>query len=121
MGRYLPKTYNGNTLSRSDGTDTVSYTWDAENRLVSADDGSTVTTYGYDADGIRVSAETDGEVTMYLVDKNRDYAQVLEERDGSGGLIVSYVYGDDLIRQKRGDAGVPGVRGVRGRFGGHLT
>ncbi|GBC61020.1 Rhs family protein [Desulfonema ishimotonii] len=58
----------------------------------------------FDADGIRVSAETDGNVTDYLVDKNRDYAQVLEERDGSGGLIVSYVYGDDLIRQKRGDA-----------------
>jgi len=35
------------------------------------------------------------------VDKNRDYAQVLEERS-SGSLIVSYIYGDDLISQKRG-------------------
>ncbi|GBC61018.1 Rhs family protein [Desulfonema ishimotonii] len=49
-----------------------------------------------------MSAETDGEVTKYLIDKNRDYAQVLEERDADGNLIVDYVYGDDLIRQERG-------------------
>jgi 20S proteasome alpha/beta subunit len=35
------------------------------------------------------------------VDKNRDYTQVLEERDGSGTVIVKYTYGDDLISQKR--------------------
>jgi RHS repeat-associated protein len=38
------------------------------------------------------------------VDKNRDYAQVLEERDGAGTLAVSYVYGDDLISQERSGA-----------------
>jgi RHS repeat-associated protein len=40
-------------------------------------------------------------VTNYLVDSNRDYAQVLEERDGSGNLLVRYVYGHDLISQHR--------------------
>jgi len=58
--------------------------------------------YAYDADGIRVRSVTDGVVTNYLADKNRDYAQVLEEKDVDGNLIVSYVYGDDLISQKRG-------------------
>ena len=40
-------------------------------------------------------------VTTYLVDSNRDYAQVLEERDSSGNLLVRYVYGHDLISQTR--------------------
>jgi hypothetical protein len=35
------------------------------------------------------------------VDKNRDYAQVLYKCDESGELIVRYIYGDDLISQKR--------------------
>ncbi len=60
------------------------------------------TEYAYDADGIRVRSVTDGVVTNYLVDKNRPYAQVLEERDDAGSLTVSYVYGDDLISQRRG-------------------
>ncbi len=59
--------------------------------------------YSYDVDGIRISKTIDGTgVTNYLVDKNRPYAQVLEERDGSEALIVSYIYGDDLISQERG-------------------
>ena len=35
------------------------------------------------------------------MDKNRDYAQVLEEIDGNVQTQVSYIYGDDLISQKR--------------------
>ena len=42
------------------------------------------------------------EVTHYLVDNNRNYAQVLQERDGAGSVLVDYTYGDDLISQKRG-------------------
>jgi RHS repeat-associated protein len=57
--------------------------------------------YAYDADGIKVSSTLDGVLTGYLVDKNRDHAQVLEERDVAGALIVSYIYGDDLISQNR--------------------
>ncbi len=59
--------------------------------------------YSYNADGIRIEKTVDGtDTTSYLVDKNRPYAQVLEERDGSNNLQVSYVYGDDLISQDRG-------------------
>ena len=49
-----------------------------------------------------MASETDGAQTVFVVDKNRQYAQVLEERDGTGSLTVSYVYGDDLISQQRG-------------------
>ncbi len=83
---------NGNAVSR----DGVIFGYDYENRLVSAGSAN----YAYDADGIRVSSAADGSTTDYLVDKNRQYAQVLEERNG--GSSVSYVYGDDLISRKQG-------------------
>jgi RHS repeat-associated protein len=81
---------------------TTTYTWDAESRLKgsqSAGDG-TNTVYDYDNAGIRISQSIDGVETNYLVDKNRDYAQVLEEYT-DGGVQASYIYGKDLISQSR--------------------
>ena len=95
---------NGNTISKTDATETTLYSYDYENHLILVDTATTDTLYDYDADGIRVSSETDGSVTDFLVDKNRDYAQVLEERDTTGAIIVEYIYGDDLISQERGGA-----------------
>jgi RHS repeat-associated protein len=92
---------NGNTTGKSDGTLVTTYGYDYENRLISTEDPAGITNYTYDVDGIRVMSETAGDVTTYLVDKNRSYAQVLEETDDSGGLMVRYVYGDDLISQNR--------------------
>jgi len=60
-----------------------------------------VVSYTYDTDGIRVSSTVNGVTTQYLVDKNRDYAQVLEEYQ-DGDLLAEYVYGNDLISQERG-------------------
>jgi len=93
---------NGNTLSRSDGTVTTDYTYDYENRLIEAQTGASIAAYIYDTDGIRVNSDTDGNVINFIVDKNRPFAQVLEERDGTNSLIVRYAYGDDLISQTRG-------------------
>ena len=76
--------------------DGVIFRYDYENRLVSA--GSVG--YAYDADGIRVSSVSAGSATDYVVDRNRQYAQVLEEKNAAGS--VSYVHGDDLISRKQG-------------------
>jgi RHS repeat-associated protein len=63
-------------------------------------------------------------VTSYLVDSNRDYAQVVAESKG-GTIGVSYVYGNDLISQKRGNAesfylvdGLGSTRGLTNAAGG---
>ena len=93
---------NGNTLSRSDGANITVYTYNPENRLTTAQTPTSFIAYKYDADGIRASSTVNGVRTDYLVDKNRDFAQVLEEVDGSSNLLVSYVYGDDLLSQNRG-------------------
>lgn len=54
----------GNVLSDSAHT----YSYDAENRLVSVDHGAT--TYGYDADGQRVFKTTAGALTDFIYDRD---------------------------------------------------
>ncbi len=45
---------------------------------------------------------------LHTTDKNRPYAQVLEERDAAtGDLQMAYTYGDDLISQHRPDPADP--------------
>jgi len=41
-----------------------------------------------------------GTAIDYLLDKNRDFSQVLKEYDGLGNSIVDYVYGDDLTANR---------------------
>ncbi len=95
---------NGNTLSKSSLSEQINYTWNQENRLVTAQTttstGTTTSEYSYNGDGIRVMSRSNGQETRYLVDGNRDYAQVLEEYNNSG-VQVSYVYGHNLISQHR--------------------
>ena len=101
---------NGNMVEKvvdnpSTGIKTTLYTYDAENRLATVDDGSGVggvVSYAYDADGIRTSKLVGVTLTTYVVDKNRPYAQVLEERLEVGGVstvVKRYVYGHDLLSQ----------------------
>ena len=97
---------NGNLTEKIGVDEQVHYAYDAENHLIRAETtrfGVTIVVeYAYDARGNRVKKSIDGlAVTTYLVDENRDYAQVLEERDGDGNLLVRYVYGHDLISQTR--------------------
>lgn len=94
---------NGNTLSKRQGANVLaSYSWDHENRLTGAAEGGHSIAYAYDADGNRVAKALNGVTSHYLVDRNRDYAEVVEERAANGDLIVGYVHGDDLIKQTRG-------------------
>jgi RHS repeat-associated protein len=95
---------NGNTLTKTVGTAKTTYEWDIENRLVGADtdgDGVNDVTNEYDGDGVRIRQTVAGEETRFLVDKNRDYAQVLEEYTPSKIIKASYIYGHDLISQLR--------------------
>ena len=66
----------------------TSYTYDAEGQLV----------------GERIGTEpTAANVIYYLADKNLPYSQILEERDGGGGLKAAYQFADTmLLKQERG-------------------
>ncbi|MGA1840051.1 MAG: PKD domain-containing protein [bacterium] len=93
---------NGNTITKTEGSNITTYSYDYENRPVEVNTPTSLISYIYDSDGIKVSSTVNGAVTSYLVDKNRAYAQVLEETDAGSSLIAGYVHGDDLISMKRG-------------------
>jgi RHS repeat-associated protein len=99
---------NGNMVSRTDGTHSDTFSYDAENRLVATDVqiGPTAgsVTHSYDAEGIRTSRTENGRTTRYTVDKNRELAQVLVEID-ERGTVATYTHGLDLLSQTRPSGG----------------
>ena len=98
------KTYsydqNGNILLEK-GNTTVSYEYDYGNHLIKVNNGQNIVEYTYDSQGIRIGKKVNNDEIKYLVDDMNPYAQVVEERDSKGELIVSYTYGNDLISQNR--------------------
>ena len=92
---------NGETTSKTSSAGAVTYTWDFEGKMVGAVSPGELLAFAYDVDGIRTAKSVNGTLTKFVVDKNRDYAQVLEERDAANNLNVAYIYGDDLISQER--------------------
>ncbi|MBC2717914.1 MAG: hypothetical protein HF978_21650, partial [Desulfobacteraceae bacterium] len=92
---------NGNTITKSAAGESIAYDYNFENQLTGMQTLASTVAYQYDADGIRVAQDVDGAQTVFIVDKNRQYAQILEERDTLGSLTVSYIHGDDLVSQDR--------------------
>ncbi len=92
---------NGNLVSRSSSAGSETYGYDGENRLVSVALPAGSYTYAYDADGIRTSRTLAGVATNFLVDKNRDFAQVLTE--SAGANVFAYSWGDQLLAAQGSD------------------
>jgi len=93
---------NGNLIERDDGTNQDTFVYDAENRLINADiniGSASTSSYEYDVDGVRRSKTVNSVTTYHLTDKNRPYAQVIEEIDDMDVVQMRYLYGDDLISQ----------------------
>ena len=93
----------GNLVEASNAGVGTTYDWDAINRLVGVTTPSGAATFGYDFEGRRVSKSTAAGDVDYLVDpiNPTGYSQVIEERDGGGGLLASYSYGTDLVAMQR--------------------
>ena len=103
-GIHTAYTYDANDRLLTAGSE--NYTYDANNRLIQMiknENGIEIdnVSYQYDIDGLRVAKNDDGISTHYFVDKNRDYGQVLHELDDNNQSIISYMYGNDLIKQTR--------------------
>ena len=80
---------NGNTLTKTDGTGTTTFTWDFENHLTSVHPPSqTTVTFKYDPFGKRI--QKGGSVYLY------DGANLIEEADAAGGLVTRYVFGTGI-------------------------
>jgi RHS repeat-associated protein len=97
---------NGNLTSRTGPGLAISNAWDFQNRLIRTNDGAALVEYSYDVDGNRTGKTVNVfDVANFLVDKNRTLPQVLLETDGAGAPTASYVYGRDLLSQKRPGSG----------------
>ena len=112
----------GNLISKNASAESAAYAYDLEGRMVTAEiarmeQGRAVTAtsqFTYNLAGTRVGAVTTGNVQgqgafsesrKFLVDEANftGYSQVFEEFDGSGALSRSYVIGDDILSQNRGN------------------
>ncbi|MCP4710180.1 MAG: RHS repeat-associated core domain-containing protein, partial [Planctomycetes bacterium] len=92
---------SGNLIEKSAPEGVTTYGYDWQDRLVTVTTPEHTASYEYDHDGIRVAKTVDGVRINFTVDKNRPYAQVIEERDDGGALLASYIHGVDLISQHR--------------------
>ncbi len=82
LNRFTPNTNAGTAGS-------VSFRYDAEgNRILKAN-------------GIDPATAAATDITRYVVDKNKPYADVVEERDGNKQPIAYYLYGNRLLSQVR--------------------
>ena len=89
---------NGNMTQRIEGSDTYTFTYDTENRLVTgAKNGVTLASYTYDGDGKRVKAQEGGFTTYYIGD-------YYEWREGPTTTAVKYYYaaGQRIAMRKAG-------------------
>jgi RHS repeat-associated protein len=115
---------NGNTKSVTQAGEVTTYTWDNRNRMTQVQSPTETTVYGYDDENIRTSSLAGGLTTQFLLDGNRDYSQVVAEAR-NGTVQASYVYGLDLVSQKRGGTesfylvdGLGSTRGLTDATGG---
>ncbi|MBK6433318.1 hypothetical protein [Candidatus Amarolinea dominans] len=97
-----PFTYDPKGNLTADDRNT--YTYDHENRQTGASGPGGVAQYIYDPLGRRIAKIVDGTATYYVY--NTAY-QIVEERDGSNGLLARYTYGDCIdepLTMERGGA-----------------
>ncbi|OGV33629.1 MAG: hypothetical protein A2020_11085 [Lentisphaerae bacterium GWF2_45_14] len=126
---FVPKTpelftYDDDGNLLSDGRFT--YTWNAENRLISAvETGKQKIEYAYDYTGRRYERKsyswngsdwTLGSTINYVYDGNN----VIAEYDGSNNLIKSYLWGEDISGSLDGAGGVGGLLAVNDSSGIYL-
>ncbi|MFZ3090153.1 MAG: hypothetical protein WA240_05995, partial [Nitrospirota bacterium] len=93
---------NGNMVSKTDSSGTMSYVYDSENRLVQlTTPNAELVTYKYDPFGRRIEKNVNGVITRYVYDRE----DILFELDGAGNIITEYLHGpgiDEPIAMIRG-------------------
>ncbi|MBD2355773.1 hypothetical protein H6G41_14280 [Tolypothrix sp. FACHB-123] len=87
---------DGNLIKVVDGTQTWTYVYNDENRLISGTTPQGTFAYEYDALGNRTAVVFNGQRTEYLVDPI-GLGDIVGEYNGSGGLIANYTHGIGLV------------------------
>jgi len=85
---------NGNTLTKTVGSDTTSYTWDYENRLTSVTlpgSGGTVS-FKYDPFGRRIEKSTSNTTSIFAYDGGN----LIEETSATGIALARYTHSNGI-------------------------
>ena len=82
---------NGNTVSKTDGSGTTTYTWDFENRMstVTLPGGGGTVTFKYDPFGRRISKSSSAGTSIFAYDGDN----LIEETNSSGAVVARYSQG----------------------------
>ena len=86
---------NGNLVSRTSGGQTLSFVYDAENRLVGVS-GAASASFVYDGDGRRVKATVNGVTTYYVGDSYEVSGGVVKKYYSAGGQRIAMRSGGTL-------------------------
>jgi len=86
---------NGNLVSRTSGGQTLSFVYDAENRLVGVS-GAASAAFVYDGDGRRVKGTVNGVTTYYVGDYYEVSAGVVKKYYSAGGQRIALREGGTL-------------------------
>ena len=110
----------GNMTSRTAGSETLTYKWNALGQLDTVVAPGYTVTYGYDGLGRRVRKTVNGVATRYLVEGDR----VLAELDQSWGVAATYAYRpgvDRPLAMQRGGATYYYTQDAQGNVTGLLN
>jgi RHS repeat-associated protein len=87
----IPIDPNGNLATKTEGTDTWTYSWNAENQLTKVEkNGSEVARFAYDPVGRRVEKAAGGATAAFTYDGSNILREV------RGGASLSYVHGSGV-------------------------
>ncbi|MBL8843925.1 MAG: RHS repeat protein [Planctomycetes bacterium] len=118
---------NGNVVAQNGGAGATSFAWDFADRLVEQVDlaSGAIVTHRYDALGRRLRKEIAAGGTVAITDYRFDGELLIEECDGGGVLLASYVHAEASSATSRGPsngwgAGGRGAPLVMTRGGGDL-
>jgi len=105
-GGFADYTYDGrgNLATITENSALTTYTWDARDRMTGASlpSGQSVA-FAYDYAGHRTQQTANGAITNYLWDELSPYGDVIQESDGTGAPVASYILGGtELVAQQRG-------------------
>lgn len=84
--------------------DQTAYTYDSLGRMTAVDilagGGQSKIEYMYDHQGLLIGRTVDGQETRFLLDAQRSFPEIIEERTPGGVITAFNVHGWDLISQK---------------------
>jgi len=105
-GGFADYTYDGrgNLASITENSALTIYTWDARDRMTVASlPSGQSATFAYDYAGHRTQQTANGATTNYLWDELSPYGDVIQESDGTGAPVASYILGGtELVAQQSG-------------------